>query len=84
MFYFRQIAIDVPRMSPLVGLFQQRCVQVMNRNFLLFLRCYKISRRGYESVTTIVNPKPESLDCGMGSMFVSGFHFDLQDFYRIR
>ena len=26
---FRQIAIDVPRMSPLVGLFQQRLVQEM-------------------------------------------------------
>ena len=28
-FIFRQISIDVPRMSPLVGLFQQRCVQEM-------------------------------------------------------
>ena len=26
---FRQIAIDVPRMSPLVGLFQQKLVQEM-------------------------------------------------------
>ena len=31
---FRQIAIDVPRMSPLVGLFQQRLVQEMVERIL--------------------------------------------------
>ena len=31
---FRQIAIDVPRMSPLVGLFQQRMVQEMVERIL--------------------------------------------------
>ena len=25
--FYRQIHIDIPRMSPVVGLFQQRCVQ---------------------------------------------------------
>ena len=27
LFFYRQIHIDIPRMSPVVGLFQQRCVQ---------------------------------------------------------
>ena len=42
---FRQIAIDVPRMSPLVGLFQQRLVQEMVERILYIwaIRCFILS-----------------------------------------
>jgi len=53
---FRQIAIDVPRMSPLVGLFQQRCVQEMVER-ILYIWAIRHPASGYvQGINDLVTP----------------------------
>ena len=52
----RQIAIDVPRMSPLVGLFQQRCVQEMVER-ILYIWAIRHPASGYvQGINDLVTP----------------------------
>ena len=43
---YRQIHIDIPRMSPVVGLFQQRCVQEIFER-ILFIRAIRHPASSY-------------------------------------
>jgi len=53
---FRQIAIDVPRMSPLVGLFQQRLVQQMVER-ILYIWAIRHPASGYvQGINDLVTP----------------------------
>ena len=53
---YRQIAIDVPRMSPLVGLFQQRCVQEMVER-ILYIWAIRHPASGYvQGINDLVTP----------------------------
>jgi len=53
---FRQIAIDVPRMSPLVGLFQQRLVQEMVER-ILYIWAIRHPASGYvQGINDLVTP----------------------------
>jgi len=53
---FRQISIDVPRMSPLVGLFQQRCVQEMVER-VLYIWAIRHPASGYvQGINDLVTP----------------------------
>ena len=56
MLVYRQIAIDVPRMSPLVGLFQQRCVQEMVER-ILYIWAIRHPASGYvQGINDLVTP----------------------------
>jgi hypothetical protein len=53
---FRQIAIDVPRMSPLVGLFQQKLVQEMVER-ILYIWAIRHPASGYvQGINDLVTP----------------------------
>jgi len=53
---FRQIAIDVPRMSPLVGLFQQKTVQEMVER-ILYIWAIRHPASGYvQGINDLVTP----------------------------
>jgi hypothetical protein len=53
---FRQIAIDVPRMSPLVGLFQQKSVQEMVER-ILYIWAIRHPASGYvQGINDLVTP----------------------------
>ena len=65
---YRQIAIDVPRMSPLVGLFQQRCVQEMVER-ILYIWAIRHPASGYvQGINDLVTPfLMVFLQVGLGS-----------------
>jgi len=53
---FRQISIDVPRMSPLVSLFQQKCVQEMVER-ILYIWAIRHPASGYvQGINDLVTP----------------------------
>lgn len=53
---FRQISIDVPRMSPLVSLFQQKCVQEMVER-ILYIWSIRHPASGYvQGINDLVTP----------------------------
>jgi len=53
---FRQISIDVPRMSPLVSLFQQKCVQEMVER-ILYIWAIRHPASGYvQGINDLITP----------------------------
>merc|ERR1712051_1074299 len=53
---YRQIHIDIPRMSPVVGLFQQRCVQEIFER-ILYIWAIRHPASGYvQGINDLVTP----------------------------
>ena len=89
---FRQIAIDVPRMSPLVGLFQQRLVQEMVERILYIwaIRSPHIilydhwSIIHYNTSATSIGRRLWTCSCFNPMMCILVYFYNLQSLYMDR